>query len=90
MDGEGADNDVERSIGEWQRGDGATDEGRNPGIAGPDRVGLGAHNHRRVQVEAGDLETLLGQPDRQVTWSGADSSTRAPVGLERPRRVSVS
>ena len=74
MDGDGADNDVERSMGN-DSGDVATDEGRTPGIACPDRIGLSAPNHHQVQVEAGDLETLLGQQHRSVRRA----SSRNPI-----------
>jgi hypothetical protein len=69
-----ADDQVERSIGECQGGHVADDK-RWPALVAVPRavgVGSGASDHGRVQVEAGHLERVAGQPDRQVAGSAAD------------------
>ena len=54
-------------------------------VAGPRAVGVGsgAVDHGRVQVEAGHLERVAGQPDRQVPGSAADLEDLCAGGGDR-------
>jgi hypothetical protein len=64
---QGADDQVERAVGERQRGH-VPDEKRGPALVAvpwPVGVGAGSSDHGWVQVEAGHLEPVLtAQPER--------------------------
>jgi hypothetical protein len=80
---QGADHQVEGSVGECQGGHVAEDK-RWPALVAVPRavgVGSGASDHSRVQVQAGHVEPVLaGQPDRQVPGSAADLQDLCAVG----------
>ena len=81
MHREGADDEVDRAVGERQRGDAANHEG-GAVLRGdrPLRVGVSPLDHRRVEVEPSDHEAVIaGQPVRELTGATAhveDPTTR--------------
>ena len=79
MHREGADDEVERGVGERQLGNAADHEDR--AALGGDRplcVGASPLDHRRVEVEPGHLEAVIaGQPVREL--SGATAHVEDPT-----------
>jgi hypothetical protein len=83
--GQGADDQVERLVGEGQGGH-VTDQERWSApatISWSVGVGSGAGDHGRVQVEAGHLEPMMGQPGRQVAGPAPDLQHPGAVGRDR-------
>ena len=83
---QGADDHVERAVGEGQRGH-VPDEKRGlapVAIPQPVGVGAGAIDHSRVQIQTGHLQAVLAsQPDRQVAWPAPDLEDPGAVGRAR-------
>jgi hypothetical protein len=83
--GQGADDQVERLVGEGQ-GSHITDQERSSApatVPWPVGVGSGAGDHSRVQVEAGHLEPVVGHPGRQVAGPAPDLQHPGAVGCDR-------